>query len=155
MLIPKKSITLLQIFPTFEKKTMSKIVSLSEAASIAIHGIILIARSEVSLNVIQIADATGTSKHHVAKVMQRLVKENFITSQRGPSGGFMLNVPAEKLTFLQIYEAIEGKIEVSKCPMEKKVCPFDKCILDNISNKMTLEFRDYLGVQVVGDYLMT
>jgi DNA-binding IscR family transcriptional regulator len=61
---------------------MSKIVSLSEASSIAIHGIILIARSSVSLNVIQIADATGTSKHHVAKVMQRLVKENFISSQR-------------------------------------------------------------------------
>jgi len=132
---------------------MSKIVSLSEAASIAIHGIILIARSEVTLNVIQIADATGTSKHHVAKVMQRLVKEGFITSQRGPSGGFLLNVPAAELTFLKVYEAIEGKIEITKCPMDKKVCPFEKCIMDNISNRMTLEFRDYLDKQKVADYM--
>jgi Rrf2 family protein len=132
---------------------MSKIVSLSEASSIAIHGIILIARSAVSLNVIQIADATGTSKHHVAKVMQRLVKENFISSQRGPSGGFLLNVAPEKLSFLKIHEAIEGKIEVSSCPMDKKVCPFDKCILDNISNRMTMEFRDYLAKQKVSDYI--
>jgi len=132
---------------------MSKIVSLSEAASIAIHGIILIARSSVSLNVLQIAEATGTSKHHVAKVMQRLVKENFISSQRGPTGGFLLNIAPEKLSFLRVYEAIEGKIEVSSCPMDKKVCSFDKCILDNISNRMTLEFRDYLGGQRVSDYM--
>ena len=132
---------------------MSKIVSLSEAASIAIHGTILIARSVVSLNVVHIADATGTSKHHVAKIMQRLVKESFISSQRGPSGGFMLNVAPENLNFLQIYEAIEGKIEVTKCPMEKKVCPFDKCIMNNITNRLTLEFRDYLGKQRVVDYL--
>lgn len=133
---------------------MSKLVSLSEAASIAIHGMILIARSSVSLNVLQIAAATGTSKHHVAKVMQRLVKENFISSQRGPTGGFLLNIAPEKLSFLKVYEAIEGKIEVSSCPMDKKVCSFDKCILDNISNRMTLEFRDYLGKQMVSDYMV-
>lgn len=132
---------------------MSRIVSLSEASSIAIHGIILIARSEISLNVQQIADATGTSRHHVAKVMQRLVKENFISSQRGPNGGFQLNIDPASLTFLNVYEAIEGRIEVTKCPMDKKVCPFDKCIMDNISNRMTLEFRDYLDSQKVSEYM--
>jgi len=132
---------------------MSKLISLSEASSIAIHGIILIARSSVSLNVINIADATGTSRHHVAKVMQRLVKENFISSQRGPKGGFLLNVDPEELTFLKIYEAIEGKIEVTKCPMDKKVCPFDMCIMDNISNRMTMEYREYLDKQKVSDYI--
>ena len=132
---------------------MSKIVSMSEAASIAIHGIILMARSSVSLNVQQIADSTGTSKHHVAKIMQRLVKEGYLGSQRGPSGGFLLVKPAKEITFLQLYESIEGKIEISKCPMDKKVCPFDKCIMDNITNRMTIEFRDYLGKQMVSDYL--
>ena len=132
---------------------MSKLVSLSEASSIAIHGIILIARSSVSLNVIQIADATGTSRHHVAKIMQRLVKVNFIKSQRGPSGGFLLDIDPKDLTFLQIYEAIEGKIEMTHCAMDKKVCPFNKCIMDNITNRMTLEFRNYLEKQLVSDYL--
>lgn len=132
---------------------MSKIVSMSEAASIAIHGIILIARSTVSLNVQQISDSTGTSKHHVAKIMQRLVKEGYLSSQRGPSGGFLLLKPAQEVTFLNLYESIEGKIEISKCPMDKKVCPFDKCIMDNISNRMTLEFREYLSTQRIADYM--
>jgi Rrf2 family protein len=132
---------------------LSKIVSISEAASIAIHGIILIARSSVSLNVQQIADSTGTSKHHVAKIMQRLVKEGYLSSQRGPSGGFLLMKPANKITFLHLYESIEGKIEISKCPMDKKVCPFDKCLMDNISNRMTVEFREYLSKQNLAGYL--
>ena len=132
---------------------MSRIVSLSEAASIGIHGIILIARSKISLNVIHISELTGTSRHHVAKVMQRLAKEGFISSQRGPAGGFKLNKPADTISFLDIFEAIEGKLEIPACPMDKKVCPFDKCIMDNVMMRMTIEFSQYLREQKIVDYL--
>ncbi len=132
---------------------MSRLVSLSEAASIAIHGIILIARTRVPLNVIQISELTGTSRHHVAKVMQRLSKEGFISSRRGPSGGFLLKKPADRINFLDIYQAIEGKLEIPSCPMDKKVCPFDKCIMDNVMTRMTMEFSRYLEDQIVADYL--
>ena len=132
---------------------MSKIVSLSEAASIALHGIILIARSENNLNVIKIAEETGNSKHHVAKVMQRLVKDGYIESQRGPSGGFVLKKDPKYISFLEIYETIEGKIEVQDCPMNKKVCPFERCLMNNLTNKLTLEFKEYLEKQIIQDYL--
>ena len=132
---------------------MSKLVSLSEAASIAIHGIILIAGAVESLSVTQIAEMTGTSRHHVAKVMQRLAKEGYISSQRGPSGGFTLNKAPDEISFLNLYEALEGKIEIPECPMEKEVCPFDKCIMNNVINKMTLEFKEYLNVQRISDYI--
>ena len=132
---------------------MSKIVSLSEAASIALHGLILIAREGESLNVIKIAERTSTSKHHVAKVMQRLVKAGFLYSQRGPSGGFALKKKPEEINFLDIYETIEGNIEISTCPMEKPICPFDKCIMNNVTNKMTSEFKNYLKEQTIDQYL--
>lgn len=132
---------------------MSKIVSLSEAASIALHGLILIAREKEGLNVIQIADRTNTSKHHVAKVMQRLVKAGYLYSQRGPNGGFSLKKKPEEINFLDIYETIEGKIEIGSCPMDKNICPFDKCIMNNVTNKMTTEFRNYLKDQTIDQYL--
>lgn len=132
---------------------MSRVISLSEAASIGIHGIILIARAEKPLNVIKISEMTGTSKHHVAKIMQRLTRENFITSQRGPNGGFLLNKPAEEISFLDVYQAIEGKLETSKCPMDKHICPFDKCIMNNVMGRMTDDFREYLRTQILSDYL--
>ena len=132
---------------------MSKIVTFSEAASIALHGIILIARADKNLNVQDIADKLGSSKHHVAKVMQRLVKEDFISSFRGPGGGFSLNKKSRKISFLKIYEAVEGKIKITPCPFEKEICEFDKCILSNITAKMTKDFKKYLSSQNIGMYL--
>jgi Rrf2 family protein len=132
---------------------MSKIVSLSEAASIALHGIILIAREKEGMNVVKIAEATNTSRHHVAKVMQRLVKSGYLVSHRGPRGGFELKKKPEDITFLEIYETIEGTIEINTCPMDKPVCPFDKCILNNVTSKMSKEFREYLRNQTINEYI--
>jgi len=132
---------------------MSRILSLSEAASIAIHGMILVARSDKLVNVNQIAELTSSSRHHVAKVFQRLVKENFITSNRGPSGGFSLKMAPADISFLDVYEAIEGKIEITKCPLDKPICPFEKCIFKNVIRDLTLEFREYLEDQTLDKYL--
>jgi Rrf2 family protein len=132
---------------------MSKIVAISEAASIALHGMILIAKSKPSINVMQIAELTGASRHHVAKIMQRLAKNNYLSSHRGPSGGFTLKKAPESITFLEIYETIEGSIEVTSCPLDKQICPFDKCIMNNVTNQMTVQFRDHLRKQTLDQYL--
>lgn len=131
---------------------MSKLFNLSDASSIAIHAMVMVARSEAALNVIQIADATSTSKHHVAKVMQRLVKDGFISSQRGPTGGFTLRKNPADISFLDIYESIEGKIEIHRCMFETPVCPMDKCIMNNITQKMSEEFVQYLKGQTLSMY---
>ena len=132
---------------------MSRILSLSEAASIAVHGMILVARSDKLVNVNQIAELTSSSRHHVAKVFQRLVKEGFINSNRGPSGGFALKMAPADVSFLNIYEAIEGKIEITKCPLDKPICPFNKCIFKNVIKDLTLEFRQYMEEQTLDKYL--
>ena len=132
---------------------MSKVVSISEAASIALHGMILIARSQPSINVLQIAEKTGASRHHVAKIMQRLAKSNFLHSHRGPSGGFTLKKDPEDISFLEIYEAIEGNIDITPCPLDKQICPFDKCIMNNVTNKMTIQFKDHLKKQTLDQYI--
>ncbi len=132
---------------------MSKIVAISEAASIALHGMILIAKADPSINVLQIAERTGASRHHVAKIMQRLAKNNYLASHRGPSGGFTLRKKPEEITFLEIYEAIEGEIEITPCPLDKPICPFDKCIMNNVTNQMTLKFREHLRKQTLDQYI--
>ncbi|MEE4257907.1 MAG: Rrf2 family transcriptional regulator [Bacteroidales bacterium] len=132
---------------------MSRILSLSEAASIAIHGMILVAQSDKLVNVNHIAELTSSSRHHVAKVFQRLVKEGFINSNRGPSGGFSLKMDPPDISFLDIYEAIEGKIVITKCPLDKPICPFEKCIFENVIKDLTLDFRNYLEKQTLDKYL--
>lgn len=132
---------------------MAKVVSLSEAGSIAIHAMVLIAQKNKMLNVTEIAEETGSSKHHAAKVMQRLVKDRYLSSTRGPAGGFKLLKNPEEITLLEIYESIEGKIEASECVMEKTICPFNKCIMNNIAKELTNNFTSYLGGQTLDKYL--
>jgi Rrf2 family protein len=133
---------------------MARIVTLTEAASIALHAMVLLGRSKGNaVNVDQIAETTNSSRHHVAKVMQRLAKSGFVGSYRGPNGGFHIIRAPKKITLLEIYETIEGKIIPSSCPMEKPICSFDRCFLNNITHDMTAQFKKYLSEQTLSDYI--
>lgn len=132
---------------------MAKIFALTEASSIALHSMVIIARNKDVLNVVKISEIIGSSKHHVAKVLQRLVKEGLLDSTRGPFGGFNLRKKPQEITLLEVYESIEGRIEISTCPVDKAICPFKKCIIDNIGNQMTIDFRNYLQNQTLDMYI--
>ncbi|MFA4852365.1 MAG: Rrf2 family transcriptional regulator [Bacteroidales bacterium] len=132
---------------------MSRIFQLSEAAFLGLHSMILIARSPELINVNKIADATGASKNHLAKVLQRLVKSNFLKSSRGPSGGFMLKKPPKEISILDIYEAIEGTIDTTGCPFDHSKCPFENCILGNMILNFSDDFRKYFKKRTLKDYL--
>lgn len=133
--------------------SMARIFSMSDAASIAIHSMVLIARAENGINAVNIAEMTGFSKNHISKVLQRLVKYDLLNSVRGPSGGFTLKKSATEITLLTIYEAIEGSLDVRDCPMSREICRFDQCVMGNVINKMTLEFQKFLGDQTLKAYI--
>jgi len=132
---------------------MSQLISLSEAAAIGLHSMVYIASSKEKLNVNQISEFIGSSKHHVAKVMQRLVKEDLVSSNRGPAGGFEMKKSPEEITLLDIYEAIEGPINTHICLGNKMVCPFRKCVFGDLSNKMTIEFKNYMQSRTLAEYI--
>ncbi len=124
---------------------MSKIFNISEAATIAIHSMAIIARSKQQLNAQQIADKTGFSKNHLAKILQQLVKNNYLSSTRGPKGGFVIKKDPEKITMMEIYRLIEGDLEEkSSCKLACEACPFNECIFGGLNEKFNKEFKAYL-----------
>jgi len=132
---------------------MSKIFALSEASSIAIHSMVLIARANESLNAVKIAEFTGFSKNHIAKVLQRLVKSDLLKSVRGPSGGFTIKKDPVGISLLDIYQAIEGPIELTDCPLANENCNFESCLMGKVINKLTSEFVKFLHEQTLSAYL--
>ena len=134
---------------------MAHVIQFSEAAFIALHGMVIVAKAKEGelVNVIQISDRLNSSKHHVAKVMQRMVKDGYLNSHRGPSGGFSLKMAAEDIKLLDLYESIEGKIEINDCPLDHPVCKFDKCIFNNVTKKLTEEFVEYMDNQTLVDFI--
>lgn len=132
---------------------MATVFSLSEAVSIAVHSMVLIAKTNELINVQTIADRTKSSKHHVAKILQRLVKDGFLTSNRGPSGGFAIKRNPVDITLLQIFESIEGRIEVHECMHDNPICPFEHCIFENFGKQVSTDFRNFLLSKTIADYL--
>ncbi len=132
---------------------MSKIFALSEASSIAIHSMVLIARSENGINAVKIAEITGFSKNHIAKVLQRLVKNDMLKSVRGPSGGFSMKMDPKNVSLLDIYQSIEGQLDVTECPLSYELCGFDRCLMGTVVNKLTTEFKKFLNEQTLQTYL--
>lgn len=132
---------------------MSQIIALSEAATIGLHSMVLIARSKEMINVVAIADAIHSSRHHVAKIMQRLSKDGYVHSNRGPNGGFVLRKDPKDISLLNIFECIEGRFEIQSCPGHKDVCPFGSCLLGDLSFRLSTELREYLAGKNLQDYL--
>ena len=122
---------------------MSKLINLSEAAFLAIHSMSLIAKADESrLNVHKLAEMLEASPAHLAKVFQKLNKADLTISVRGPAGGFELKRPAKEITFLDIYEAIVGKVALQFCPLGKNRCTFEKCIFKSDLNRISAEILD-------------
>ncbi len=132
---------------------MAKLVHFSEAASLALHAMVLIAKSKNYVNVNSIATEMGASRNHLAKVLQQLVKNNYLSSVRGPSGGFVLKKPADQISVLEIYEAIEGRINVPECPLDRKICPFDKCLMNGLVTDVTMQFKTYFQEHTLEDFV--
>ena len=133
---------------------MAKLLNITEAVTIALHSMIIITQNDdKQVNVNFISDQTGSSKYHVAKILQKLVKDGFLGSHRGPAGGFYLLHSPHDLTLLEIYEAIEGKIVNSRCPMNKAKCPFGDCVFEDMTIKMTEEFVNYLKNHTLAYYM--
>lgn len=125
---------------------MAHLIRFSEATYIATHGMVFVATFKEALNVDQIAERLHSSKHHVAKVFQTLVKKGYLMSKRGPTGGFAMKKNPRDITFLEIYELFEGEVNIGECALDREDnCPFDrKCILENASKHLSEEFVKFM-----------
>ncbi len=130
---------------------MSRLIHISEAASLAIHSLALIASSEVRLNAKTIAELLHVSQNHLAKILQVLTKNEYLNSNRGPGGGFVMKKKADEVSMLEIYQLIEGNVDCQMCGIDDNQCPFISCVFGGKPDKLTSEFVDYLSKTKISD----
>lgn len=130
---------------------MSRLIHISEAASLAIHSLALIASSAVRLNAKKIAEILHVSQNHLAKILQVLAKNEYLESNRGPGGGFTFKKKADEISMLEIYQLIEGNVDCQFCGTAENQCPFLTCIFGGKPDKLTNEFVEYLTNTKISD----
>lgn len=79
----------------------------------------------------EIAEAMQVPQGYMAKVLQNLRRSGILHSQRGLNGGFVLKRPADKITILDVVNAVDTVPRVKSCPLGLKehrhqLCPLHK-----------------------------
>ncbi len=129
------------------------LINVSEGAYLAMHSLALIAKNQPQrLTVKHLAEKLDASQAHLAKVFQKLSKAGYVKSVRGPSGGFILNKPAEEISFLDIYQTMEGDISLGNCPLGKDKCAFERCIFSSDLHKISNEIYDTYKKITLADF---
>jgi len=98
----------------------------------------------------------GISIAYLEQLFLRLRKNNLVQSARGPSGGYMLTKPPEKIKLLSIISAVDEKIKTVKCKKEsKKGCNGKsiKCITHNLWDDLETHINKFFEDNTLKDIL--
>lgn len=79
----------------------------------------------------QLATATRVPKAYLAKVLQALTRGGLVQSRRGVGGGTSLARPPEKITILEVVNAVEPVQRIESCPLGlaahgARLCPLHR-----------------------------
>ena len=96
-------------------------MKLTRASSYALHALAFMAQQkahEKPMASHNIAAARTIPERFLLKVLKPLVSARVLLSVKGPNGGYRLAKPADKITMLEIMEAVDGPI--------RGVAPFEE-----------------------------
>lgn len=69
-----------------------------------------------------LADAVGSTSGFVSQVLNPLVRQGWVRSDPGPTGGYSLAVDLESVSVLAVIEAIEGPTDSGRCVLADRPC---------------------------------
>jgi len=85
-----------------------------------------------STSIKELAETLHIPFHFLGKILQRLVRKGLLRSLKGPTGGFRLALPPERITLLQVIEAIDGPGLQKSCILGFPECSSSSpCALHN------------------------
>lgn len=108
----------------------------SKSCEYALRAVIFIAEQSKQNNKVgvkEISNATNSPEHFTGKILQKLAKQEIITSIKGPYGGFVLTEnDAKQISVSQIIQIIDGDEVYNACGLGLSSCnPDNPCPLHN------------------------
>ncbi|MCX7678784.1 MAG: Rrf2 family transcriptional regulator [Spirochaetes bacterium] len=129
-------------------------MKLSTRARYGIRAMVMIAtnrgQSPIDLNVI--AKEQGISKKYLHALLVQLKRAGMLESIRGKSGGYRLAKKPDEITLLEVYEALEGNIDLVDCLIDEARCARARnCLARNIWQRLSNAMRKELSSVTLAD----
>jgi Rrf2 family protein len=91
-------------------------------AEYALHSLLNLAARKEPASVRDLAAFQGIPERFLAKVFSRLRKAGIVAGTEGIAGGFVLARPAERVTFLDVLEAVDPSRKLFECAEIRRHC---------------------------------
>jgi Rrf2 family protein len=109
---------------------------LSKTAEYALRVAVWLAQSpEAPVPAERLAEVTKIPRRYLHKVVQDLGRGGLVRSQPGPGGGYAINRPPQKISILDVVNAVEPLERIRHCPLglpsHTRLCPLHR-ELDNV-----------------------
>lgn len=75
----------------------------------------------------ELADEIGTTPSYLPQVIAPLTRAGWVSSERGPGGGYRLSEAAFEARVLDVVEAVEGPSRQDSCALGGGPCPDSQC----------------------------
>lgn len=111
----------------------------SSTAEYALRAIVYLATNQSGRWSSQaIAEATKVPPKYISKVLKDLVEARLVTSRRGPHGGFVLAREPERISVLDVVNAVDPIRRIETCPLGipthgKNLCRLHRKLDDTIA----------------------
>ncbi len=117
----------------------------------AVRTVLYLAREhERVVSVTEIAQAMLIPKSFLAKILQRLVRNNIVQSIRGVKGGFRLAKKPGEISLLAIMEAIQGITGINVCAVDSRKCRMSSaCVVHPVWVEIRKEVEGRLKKQTI------
>jgi Rrf2 family iron-sulfur cluster assembly transcriptional regulator len=90
----------------------------------------------------EISTAINSPEAFTAKILQDLVKNDLLTSVKGPNGGFHIQGDDSKIFPSEIVHSIDGEMIFIGCALELETCPEEHPCPSQIQSRQGPSYRD-------------
>lgn len=102
-----------------------------------------------------LARATKVPPDYLSKVMQSLSRHRLVKAQRGKNGGFSLVKSSEKLTVLEVVNAVDQVQRIKKCPLGLKSHDKRLCALHQRMDDTMVMVERVFGQTTIAELMQT
>jgi len=129
---------------------------LTKNSDYAIRALIEIALNQKELlSAREIAKKQKIPYQYLRRILQELIKHDFIAAKEGKGGGFKLKKNPKHIQVSEILKIYQGPIQISECLFRKKMCHnANSCPLRHeilaIESKVVKEFKGITIAKLIG-----
>ncbi|NBD23226.1 RrF2 family transcriptional regulator [Paenibacillus glycinis] len=141
----------------------------SKSTGNALHALIHLAHSDRGqhVGIKELSSSLGVSDSYLSKIMSKLRQDGIVRASTGASGGYELARPADRISFLDVIQVIEGRQQLYEClnanahhhPLaeaaewseeEESGHPESKdCLVKKVMNGAELQMQSYLRAHTI------